>query len=317
MHQFPGEKKRAAEVQEKLADAFNLAEALFNFWLTAEKDEWIAKSTLPTAGIHLSMMLDVQALRLFRSVIEQCRRCEGFNASILARSLYESVLGVGFLLVEDLRIIVEPIVSRGPPAAASPTASGYRAKFRSKGVKRTAKHRLSRELRANLYYAHSLFQDQERGLEILERVPRYKKKVKELKKTIDIALIAEKDKEIGPEWSYILRHHPHTYSGLSVADLARVLDQSLSWWQQIIYPFQSRAVHANDPLKHIEISAEHRMRASFLSTNSQVYESLRTAITMFFVHIRILHENIGFGTDVDIAYSSLKRKFDQLSWAGE
>ena len=133
---------------------------------------------------------------------------------------------------------------------------------------------------------------------------------------IDPLHIAEIEKEIGPKWSYIMRHHPHTYSGLSVADLAQAMGQSLSWRQQIIYPFQSRAVHANDPLKHIEISAELGMKASFHSTDFQVYESLQTALTMMFVHIRILQENIGFGSDVEIAYASLHRKMGRISWKG-
>ena len=44
-----------------------------------------------------------------------------------------------------------------------------------------------------------------------------------------------------------------------------------------------------------------------------VYESLRTAITMFLAYISLLRQNIGFGPDLDIAYDSFKRKFDRLS----
>jgi hypothetical protein len=82
MREFPGEEQRSAEVQENLAPAFELAEGLYSFWLTAEKDRWLAKSALPPLGIHLTMLLDVQALRLFRSVIEDCRRCEAFSVKL-------------------------------------------------------------------------------------------------------------------------------------------------------------------------------------------------------------------------------------------
>jgi len=83
MCRFANEDEWSAEVQKNLAAAFDLAQGLFNFWLTAEKDAWVAKTTLPPLGVSLAMMLDVQALRLFRSVVEQCERCEGFCACIL------------------------------------------------------------------------------------------------------------------------------------------------------------------------------------------------------------------------------------------
>src|SRR5262249_40255969 len=108
MRGFPLEQKRSSEVQKNLASAFDLSEAMFNFWLVQEKDHWIGKSTLPPLAIYLAMMMDVQACRLFRSVIEECRRCEAFSASILSRALFETILGDGFLLMKRVRIIVEP-----------------------------------------------------------------------------------------------------------------------------------------------------------------------------------------------------------------
>jgi hypothetical protein len=308
MREFPGERQRSAEVQRNLAPAFDLAEAVFNFWLIQEKDKWIAKSTLPPLGIHLAMMLDVQACRLFRSIIEESRRCEGFNARILSRSLFETVLGVGFLLMKRVRIAVDPTGPSGTPGAQK-----FVAKASSKRVKPGRKHELSREFRAKLYYTHSLIQ-LERGIERVGKFPGNKQRVKRLVKSLDPCLITNHEKEIGPQWSYILRHRPHTYSGLSVEDLAKVLHNSLTRWYEVIYHFQSRAVHANDPLKHIDVSDGNTAKALFLSSDSQVYENLRIATTLFLVHIRLLHENIGFGPDTEIAYDSLKRKFDRLSW---
>jgi hypothetical protein len=249
MHTFRNEEQRAAEVRARLAPAFELAEGLFNFWLTAEKDSWIAKSTLSPLSLHLAMLLDVQALRLFRSVIEQSRRCEGFCATILSRSLYESVLGVAFLLMKRVQIIVE---AKGP--AGTPGAKAFQAKASSKGIKPTRKDSLSHELRANLYYMHAFIQQRERALEIIGRYPGNKRRVKRLEKTLDRSVIVEQEKAIGPAWSYILRHQPHTYSGLTIEELAKVLHKSLFRWRHTVYPFQSRAVHANDPFKHVEMA---------------------------------------------------------------
>jgi hypothetical protein len=309
MRKFFGEEERSAEVQKNLAPAFDLAEALFNFWLMQEKDEHVDKSTLPPLTKYLAMMLDVQACRLFRSVVAECRRSEGFTASILSRSLFETILGVAFLLMKRVRIIVDPKLPSGTAGALK-----FDAKASSRGVKPGRKDALSRELRANLYYAHSLFEDQERSIQRVGKFPGNKWRVKRLLKAIDPGLIAEQEKAIGPEWSYILRHRPHSYSGLSVEDLARVLHKSFSAWYETIYRFQSRAVHANDPLTHVEISDGITLKAMYLSSDLQVYESLRTAITMFFVHIGLLHRNIGFGPQVNIACDSFKRKFDRLSW---
>jgi hypothetical protein len=91
---------------------------------------------------------DVQALRLFRATVELCSRCEAFAATILARSLFETVLGTGFLLNEDVRIIVEPILAG--PKIGPPAVVGYQAKRRSKNTKRTREHKLSRTREASI-----------------------------------------------------------------------------------------------------------------------------------------------------------------------
>jgi hypothetical protein len=309
MRKFPGEEQQSVEVQKGLAAAFDLAEAMFKFWLTQEKAERVGKQTLPPLAIYLALMLDVQATRLFRSVIEECRRCEAFSASILSRSLFETILGDGFLLLKRVRIIVE---SRGP--SGSPGAMKFDAKPSSNGLRPGRKDELSRQLRANLYYSHLLLHDYEWGIEKVAKFPGNKARVKRLLKTADSGLIAEYERAIGPQWTYILRHRPHSYSGLSVENLAKVLHKSFSRWYETIYYFQSRAVHGNDPFKFVEIPDGNTVKGLYLSSDSQIYESLRTAITMFLIHIRLLQQNIGFGPEVEIAYDSFKRRFDRLSW---
>src|SRR5437773_5783037 len=71
MHQFPGEEDRSAGVQRSLADLFNLAESLFNYWLDQDKNSW--RADVPMESANLALILDVQALRLFRSIVEDCK----------------------------------------------------------------------------------------------------------------------------------------------------------------------------------------------------------------------------------------------------
>jgi hypothetical protein len=103
-------------VQQNLADLFDLAESLFNYWLDQDKNHW--RAGVPLDSANLALILDVQAIRLFRSIVNDCRRAEASTASILTRTLFETVLAVLFLLKKDVRIIVEPVVC---PENAIPT----------------------------------------------------------------------------------------------------------------------------------------------------------------------------------------------------
>jgi hypothetical protein len=282
-----------------------LAESLFNFWLDQEKDKWAAK--IPIESANLALILNVQGCRLFRSIIEECQRCEAFNASILARTLFENTLGVAFLLKKDVRIIVEP--TKGNPPGTPP--SKFAAKLQSKRTKRTRRHLLSREFRANLFLAYGYFMLEERGIASMARFPGFYHKAKRLKKTIDPKVTAQYEREIGQEWCYILRHSD-TYAGVSVKDLARGLRKEFLRWYETIYHFQSCAAHAVDILKHIDISDGHSLKAQFLSSDGDVYESLWSATGLFFTHMHILQENIGFGVSVDTAFYSLKQKFHRI-----
>src|SRR5258708_1305400 len=105
MRAFPGEVESSAEMQQNLAAWFDLAGRIHNFWLTYPKDE--PKTKLPRLVVSVAEMLDVQAMRQFRSVVEDCRRCEAFNANIIARSMFETVMAQRFVLAKRLCIVVE------------------------------------------------------------------------------------------------------------------------------------------------------------------------------------------------------------------
>jgi hypothetical protein len=166
----------------------------------------------------------------------------------LARTLFENLLAVLFLLKEDVRIMVEP--TKGTPPGTTPVK--FAAKLKSKTARRTAGHRLSRELRANLFMAHYYFPLEGQHMESLGKFPGMYQKAKQLKKSVDPAVAADYEREIGPAWSYILRNSNY-YSGLSVKDLTQVLDKSLFRWYDTVYHFQSCDGHAINLLQHLAI----------------------------------------------------------------
>lgn len=303
MQKFPDEAEAGARVQDCLSDAFQLAESLLNVWLTHDKDRCLRNSNLPDVVLLMGMALDVQACRLFRSVIEECKRCEAYTASILTRTLYETVLGTGFVLAKRLKIVVD--------AKGSPGAMKYVARLWQSKDGRSRKHWLSQEKRGKLYYVYCFLEQEGRGIERLERMPGNKRSMTKAKKSLDPNLVADYEKAIGPEWTYILRNRPFTYSGLSVGDLSRILHKCLRDWYETIYYFQSRDVHGSNPMQHMEFS-ENVIRARYLSTDSDVEQALKSAIGIFFAHMTLMHEMIGFGTAADIAFASLKRRFNRL-----
>src|SRR5687768_17099656 len=80
---FPDEADRTAQAHANLQVPFEFANRLYNFWLMRPKDRSIDRSGLPGHVLHLAMMLNIQACRQFRSVVEECRRCEAVCASIV------------------------------------------------------------------------------------------------------------------------------------------------------------------------------------------------------------------------------------------
>ncbi len=191
--------------------------------------------------------MNTQALRLFRSVVEQVRRCETYSATILTRTLFETLLAVAFLVKKDIRIIVDPI--RPKPGSPPPTTAKYVAKIRSKGLKRTRKHLLSYELRMLLFQAYDYFWLQKTGLNGIAKYPGMSGNVRQFKCKLDPAIIQGYEQAIGPEWTYILKNSDN-YAGLSVSDRARMAGRSFLRWYGALYSFQSRAVHGIDIHHH-------------------------------------------------------------------
>src|SRR5262245_23734738 len=308
MRPFSDEAERSAQVATELEPFFNVAEALHNSWLTHAKDEWLRKSKLQRQALNVAVMLDVQASRLFRSVIEECRRCEAYGANIISRSLFETVLAIRFVLgAKRLQMAVDQAKTKG--GAPKVDAAGkpvYYSKPVDSSTSPALTCRLTRKQRADLYLAHALFQD-ERGAEKLAALPRMKRRVAKLQAR-GKALIAQVENKIGPEWTSVLRS-TRAYSGLSVEVLSKLMGKPFERWYLTVYYFQSRNVHAVDPLRNVSVSEDKGITATYLSTVGQVRQVLTTAITMFLIAIATLQNVVKFGPDVDIAYESIRRRY--------
>src|SRR5262245_56178694 len=95
---YPDQDERSAEIRNRFGDELRVAEGVFDFWLKLKKDKWLKRSRLSWRVKHVAMLLNMQACRQFRSVVELCKISEAFNASIIARSLYETALATYFVL---------------------------------------------------------------------------------------------------------------------------------------------------------------------------------------------------------------------------
>jgi len=218
--------------------------------------------------------------------------------------LFETVLAQKFLLSRRLCIVVEPF----KPKPGTQPKAGFQAKTPSKNVRPKRGDWLSREFRAKLYQWH-MYHTDHRLFKRFEQAPGFMRQGKRLRKGLDPALETECETELGPEWSFILRNHPHSYSGLKVDQLAKVCHMKLGAWYETIYPLESKAVHASDVMEIIDIAGEDDMKVQYWSSDAQVYGTMRAALTMFLANISILQQNIHFGSEGEMGLDSIYRSF--------
>jgi Family of unknown function (DUF5677) len=230
---FPGEDRVRDEIQRELAGHFGFAKRLLTYWLKADKDTGLNKSSLPPIVLRVVLAMSVKATRQFRSVIELCERGEAVDGAIIARSMFETALAVAFVLKPRF----EP------------------SKFDEKGkVKKTIKVpgvTLTCEFRALLFAAHQVLQPERSAAKHADRpgLKRHSKRMARIAANFGGAQLYKN--AIGPEWTKILKSPPFTYSGLSIANLARSLGRTFPKWYDTVYGSQSEHVHAADMLHHM------------------------------------------------------------------
>jgi hypothetical protein len=139
-------------------------------------------------------------------------------------------------------------------------------------------------------------------------------KAKRLKNSFDPRPAAVCEREIGPEWTYILREAKN-YAGLSGRDLAKVLGKNLLVWYDTVYHFQSCDAHGLNALQHLDIPEAGPPLAQCVSTDQAVSETLTPAVGLFLSHMQALHEYLQLGHDATFALDSLTRKWQRLNAA--
>ena len=211
---------------------------------------------------------------------------------------------------KKLRIAVDQAKTKGGGLKVDPAGNPvYFSKPPNSTTPKSLIRRLSRVKRANLLLANACFQDL-RSAQKLAALPHMKRQVRKLAKGANV-LQASYEKEIGVEWTSIL-HSTRTYSGMSVETLAKLMGKHFVRWYESIYHFQSINVHAGDPLRHLTVTDDEKLRAVYVASDRELWQALTPAITMFFIVIDTLHKSVDYGSDVDHAYDSIKRRYKAI-----
>ena len=295
--QVANEETVREEMAANVGRQLDLGRRCLQLWLQLDKDTALNRSRLPSEVIRVAFAMNVKICRQLRTVIDLCRRGEAADAEIIARSMYEAVLATGFVLVP--RLILR--------------------EFRNDGtVKRTIREPgkpLSRQLRARLYLAHAqLFAERFKTRHAGK--PGKKRMATAVAKNADPRTINRYRTLIGSGWTKRLCTHPYTYSGLSIANLARSfgarIGRAFANWHDAVYPFQSEHVHAVDVVEFIETDEDGNFRAKWNSECAHVRRALEAGIAMFLADIGLLNDHIPFDVVMNTAIRSLCSEYQVL-----
>ncbi len=280
----------------ELKDQFTFAHRLYDGWMLVEKDRYIIESKLDPLVIRLSMTLNVQACRQFRSIIELCERGEATNAMIVGRSLYETAVALMFVLSPQVPIRVKQ---------KSGKTDAWQAEIHDPQL---ASNSFTNRLRAALYLSSTVFNDERCYLKWNKRA--------ELQQMANVvkpgqALVDFCEREIGKEWSFILRHRPHTFSGLSLAELTKALGNNLDLYYDTVYHLFSRMAHAADAIRHASDN-NGCFGPQWWSSVDDICGGLQAGSQVFLASTKILQNNFGFGTDTDSKLDELIANFHKV-----
>lgn len=178
-----------------------------------------------------------QGVRQFRSIISLCEIGMAEDATILARSLFETLLAERFLLQKP-----RPLAGCGKDLRARRDVLGK--------CKPTAR---SADFRADLYRAKAVLSWERTGDHVSRR--HGSKRLLSAKSRASMAAtVADIERTIGTDWLRVLKAPPRTYSGLSVAHQAE--NYKLDDWYLKVYGPQSACVHASNALAGFKMDGE-------------------------------------------------------------
>lgn len=301
---FPDEDKNSVAVQETAAIEFEFAERAYRVWLEMSK-----RPSRPGIALHVfnvAMLLNLQACRLFRSIVEECQRGEGFSAIVLSRSLFETIAALKFVLARHLRIYTDPVLD--PQGAhlkdgqgnlmysvKCPKRPAKKGNTKAPAVRKRKKQTLvfpSVEQRAWFYCASQIFNEPRRytkmsGIRGLKRVSKH------ILKMQDDALIAAYVNRIGANWAFVLRKEKN-YSGLKIYQLASVLGKEFVLWYQSLYDIQCQSTHAGDAASHGQLDENEQVRPKYFSDCREIAGTLSAASAMMLASMVICRDYFEF-----------------------
>jgi len=119
---------------------------------------------------------------------------------------------------------------------------------------------------------------------------------------------------VGPEWLYVLRHKPHTYSGLSIESLARLVnaDRKLSQWYAGAYHIQSGMAHAVAADRHMRIGSEGAIELAFQSSVDEVRGTIQIAASMLLACMATVQNEGQSEASFGIVLESMEEDFHQI-----
>lgn len=289
---YPNTSQPPEEVETELYWLFGFAKRLLRYWTNAHLDGGFNGSELPKPAMRIAFAMHVKGVRQFRAAIDLCQCGDAASASIMARSMFETALVVGFVL--------------------KPRFMPRRFDKKGRSTRLKVKHiQLSREFRAMLYIAHRDLQphrDIERHRErpgMLRHVRRLDRFVTRHGPTVDW------EAKLGRGWLNILMNAPWTYSGLNVHNLAASLGKPFPAWYHRVYGEQSRHVHADDLYDYLRFETDGTAHAHWHDSVGKVQAALLTATAMFYAMCGMLNEHVKFGVAVNTALDGFHKEYTE------
>jgi len=267
----------------------------------------LERSELPPSVIAVGVLLTTQACRLYRSIIDECRRSEGLCANVLARSLYETLISLRFVLKRSLRIIIAP---------SSPGALTYVARAPSRNNRAIGNASLTREHRARLYLLHVQFES-ERLLRKCGATPRSQRALRLKRLRSDPAAQTARtamEQFVGPEWLYVLGHEPHTYSGLSIESLARLVgpNRRIDQWYAGHYHIETGKIHAAAVHRHTRIGSDSGIEPSLYSPVDEIRNTIQIAAAMLLACLATVQNEVRRGASLGAVLESMDKDFHRI-----
>lgn len=286
---------------ETCQQRLSLAQRCLNLWSTRPKNSYLQNSSQSDAVVNVVMAMNAAACRRYRSVIELCQRGEAEDAEILNRSLFELVLGTAFVLLPNVSVSASFAVNKATGQRKRDKEGNVRYRAtKSKGRKTT------QDFRARLVIAHSILRDEHHYQEAQATpgLKRYGRTVSAGMRPI----VAKVAKAIGSRWTYILRHKPWTYSGMSIKGTASLIGNQLAGWYVAVYGPQSGIVHGSNLYHYVRLDDSGALLIGESSEVSAVSKCLHAANGMFLVGLMLLQKHIGFGSAVETALCGFHRE---------